>query len=60
VAAAAGLLGTDVVLAPLPRDGDALLLIDTPFLLGAALLLALAGMLVQGATPPRRRRSARR
>jgi hypothetical protein len=60
VAAIAALLGSDLGLAPLPRNADALLLIDTPFLLGAALLLALAGMLVQSSSPPRRRGSPRR
>lgn len=60
VAATAAILGAQTTVTPLPLPGEALLLLDTPFLLGAALLLALAGMLVQSSTPPRPRRAQRR
>lgn len=60
VAAVAALLGVEHTLSPLPLPLTPLLLSDTPFLLGAALLLALAGILIQAGSPPRRARSRRR
>lgn len=53
VAAAGALLGTELVIAPLPELLTRPLLSDQPLLIGAALLLAFAGMLVQGASRPR-------
>lgn len=60
VASAAALLGTELTITPLPLPLSPPLLSEQPFLMAAALLLAVAGIVVQASLPDRPVRARRR